>query len=69
MIETLLDGLLADLAIPQELFLKAAHFGLNSENKKYFEQLVACDNYIYVKNLMVKRNLQIQEESYKYISF
>ena len=63
--ETLLDHLLADVSINQEQFLKAAKYGLSSENKKYFEQVIACDNYIYFKSLMVKRNLQLQEESYK----
>lgn len=65
MIETLLDYLLADLEITQEQFLKSAKYGLESENKKYFEQIIACDNYIYFKSLMVKRNLQLQEESFK----
>jgi|LauGreDrversion4_2_1035121.scaffolds.fasta_scaffold2021776_2 hypothetical protein len=65
MVETLLDFLLADLEITQEQFLRSAKYGLESENKKYFEQIIACDNYIYFKSLMVKRNLQLQEETYK----
>jgi hypothetical protein len=65
MVETLLDYLLADLEITQEQFLRSAKYGLESENKKYFEQIIACDNYIYFKSLMVKRNLQLQDETYK----
>ena len=55
-----------ELGASQEQFLKVAEKGLkNEEDKKYFEQLVACDNFIYFKGMMVKRNLQLEEEAWK----
>lgn len=43
----------------------AAKRGLESEDKKFYEQLIACDNYLYFKNMMVKRNIQIEDEAIK----
>lgn len=57
--------MLIELGANQEQFLLAAKKGLESENKKYFEQLIACDNFIYFKNMMVKRNLQLEDQAYQ----
>ena len=38
---------------------------MESEDKKFYEQLIACDNYLYFKNMMVKRNIQIEDEAIK----
>ena len=63
-VEDLLDQMLIDLGSNYEQFLETAKYGLESPAKKYFEQIIACDNYIYFKSLMVKRNLQLEAESY-----
>lgn len=55
--------MLIELGADQEQFLQAAKKGLESEDKKYFEQMIACDNFVYFKNMMVKRNLQLEEEA------
>lgn len=39
--------------------------GLESQDKKYYERLIASDNYLYFKSMMVKRNLQLEEEAMK----
>ncbi len=58
--------MLLDIGASQESFLLAAKKGLESEeDKKYFEQLIACENYLYFKNMMIKRNLQLEEEAFK----
>ncbi len=57
--------MLIDLGATYEQFLEAAKYGLVSSEKKYFEQIIACDNYMYFKNLMVKRNLLLQKEAYE----
>jgi len=57
--------MLIDLGGTYEQFLEAAKYGLISSEKKYFEQIIACENYIYFKNLMVKRNLLLQKEAYE----
>jgi hypothetical protein len=45
--------------------LLAAKKGLESKDKKYFEQLIACDNYLYFKNMMVRRNFQLEDQAMK----
>jgi len=32
-------------------------------DKKFYEQLIACDNFLYFKHMMIKRNMQLQEEA------
>lgn len=49
----------------QDTFLIAAKKGLESEDKKFYEQLIACDNFLYFKNMMIKRNMQLEEEAMK----
>lgn len=64
--EHLLEITLYELGATQEQFLQVAEKGLkNQEDKKYFEQLLACDSFIYFKGMMVKRNLQLAEETWK----
>ena len=63
LIETLLLNLLEQVNIDQETFLRASKIGLQSEDKKFYEQLIACDNFIYFKNMMIKRNMQLEEEA------
>jgi hypothetical protein len=65
MIDNLLDAMLIDLGSTYEQFIEAARYGLESAGKKYFEQIITCESYIYFKNLMVKRNLQLQSEAYE----
>lgn len=56
--------MLSDIGATQELFLLVAKKGLdNPEDQKYYEQLIACDNYVYFKNMMIKRNLQLEEQA------
>jgi len=65
LIETTLEFMLIDLGASQEQFLLCAKKGLESDDKKYFEQMIACDNFLYFKNMMVKRNLQLEDQAYK----
>ena len=37
-------------------------------DKKFYEQLIACDNFLYFKHMMIKRNIQLQEEAFKLMS-
>jgi len=56
-------NLLDEVKIDQETFLKVSKKGLESEDKKFYEQLIACDNFLYFKNMMIKRNMQLEEEA------
>ena len=66
LIDNLLDTITKDLGITEEMFCLAAKKGLNEPKaKKYFEQLISFTNYNYFKNLMTKRNFQLEELAYK----
>jgi hypothetical protein len=62
----MLEVMLIELGCSHEQFLIVASNGLErDEDKKYYEQLIACDNYLYFKNMMIKRNMQIEEQAYQ----
>jgi hypothetical protein len=66
LIDNLLDSLCKENNISEEMFLLASKKGLeDSKNKKYFEQLIAFNNYSYFKNLMTKRNLHLEKIAYE----
>jgi hypothetical protein len=66
MIENLLEKMMQEIGASQEAFLLAAKKGLETEeDKKYFEQLIACENYLYFKSMMTKRNMQLEEQAFK----
>lgn len=58
--------MLIELEVSQEKFLECAQKGLEDPaHKKHFENIIACDNFLYFKSLMIQRNAQIKEESYR----
>ena len=66
LIDNLLETITKDIGITEEMFCMAAKRGLNdAKAKKYFEQLISFTNYNYFKNLMTKRNFQLEELAYK----
>ena len=57
--------MLVDLGANEHQFVLAAKKGLRCpETKKYFEQLIANENFLYFKNMMVRKNLEIQNQAY-----
>ena len=66
LIENYLEATFKELGISDEMFCLAAKKGLENQNdKKYFEQLISFNNYNYFKNLMTKRNLQLEKMAYE----
>lgn len=66
LIENSLEFMLIELNVNHEQFLKCAKVGLEDEkDKKHFENIIACDNFLYFKSMMVQRNAQLQEQAYK----
>ena len=57
--------MLINLGATYEQFITVTKIGLESTHKKYFEQIIATENYIYFKNLMVTRNLQLEAEAFE----
>ena len=65
--DNLLETMTQEIGITEEMFCLAAKRVLEDqkENKKYFEQLIAFNNYNYFKNLMTKRNLHLEKIAYE----
>jgi hypothetical protein len=62
----MLETLLIELECSYEQFLLVASKGLEQpDDKKYYEQLIACDNFLYFKNMMLRRNMQIEDQAYQ----
>ena len=65
--DNLLETMTQELDITEEMFCMAAKRGLEDqkENRKYFEQLIAFNNYSYFKSMMTKRNLHLEKLAYE----
>eukprot|EP00340_Litonotus_pictus_P002138 CAMPEP_0170528672 /NCGR_PEP_ID=MMETSP0209-20121228/14175_1 /TAXON_ID=665100 ORGANISM="Litonotus pictus, Strain P1" /NCGR_SAMPLE_ID=MMETSP0209 /ASSEMBLY_ACC=CAM_ASM_000301 /LENGTH=401 /DNA_ID=CAMNT_0010820041 /DNA_START=53 /DNA_END=1258 /DNA_ORIENTATION=+ len=64
LIETLLAVMLDEAKISESDFLEVAKVGLEKqEDKLYFEQVLHCESYEWFRNTMIRRNIQIQEQS------
>lgn len=57
---------MAELEITQEQFLDACQkASSNSVHKKVVDQIIAVDNFVAFKKLMIKRNSELNEEALK----
>lgn len=66
LVETLLSVALNEAGMNEDDFIVVAKIGLERENDRpYFEQIISCENYLWFKNCMIKRNLQLKEQSLK----
>lgn len=66
LVENILTKMLSDIGCSPEQFVKCAELGLKiPEDKSYFEQIIAVDNFLYFKAKFVKRNYELKESSYK----
>ncbi len=61
----MLEQLMKDLGLTDEQFFLAVKLGLESKDKKYFEQILTVDNFLVFKKIMEKRNFQLEGEAYK----
>jgi hypothetical protein len=62
----MLEVMLIELGASHEQFIVVANKGLDHpEDKKYFEQLIANENFLYFKNMMLKRNIQLEDQAFK----
>lgn len=66
MIDKMLDHICREISITPELFAQAYERGLRTPtHKRIFEQIMACDNFLSFKKLMLKRNRELEEETVK----
>lgn len=54
------DSMMSELGLDQELLVEMIDKGLNSSNKKIFEQLLYIDDFLKFKGIMLKRNAKLE---------
>ena len=66
-VETLILSNLGELGITSELFYESCEKGRNGRdiNRSVFERLVAMDDFLTFKKIMIKRNLELQLEAFR----
>ena len=71
-IDSLLESFIIEIGISEEMFILAAKKGIenpkNKMHKKYILQLISFTNYLYFKNLMTKRNIQLEQQAIKMLN-
>ena len=71
-IDSLLASFIIEIGISEEMFILAAKKGIenpkNKMHKKYILQLISFTNYLYFKNLMTKRNIQLEQQAIKMLN-
>ena len=64
----LFDSVMEDLGIDQNALVFEIGKGLESKNKKVFEQLLYVEDFLKFKNMMLKRNTTLENEALKQLS-
>lgn len=64
--ENLIEMLLAELGINHDIFAEACENADCTEYKSVIDQIVALDNFLYFKKMMVARNIKLNEEALRY---
>lgn len=69
-IEALISSNLGELGITTEMFYDSCEKGRNGRdvNQAVFERMLAMDDFLTFKKIMVKRNMELQLESFKAFS-
>jgi len=71
-IDSLLASFIIEIGISEEMFILAAKKAIenpkNKMHKKYILQLISFTNYLYFKNLMTKRNIQLEQQALKLLN-
>lgn len=59
--------MIADLGITQEQFVNACEEAdRKEENRKYLDIILSADDFIKFKEMMVKRNMRLNEKALKF---
>lgn len=56
----LFDSFMQDIGLESDELVELIAKGLESKNKKVFEQLLICDDFMKFKEIMVKRNRALE---------
>jgi len=67
LVEDLIDFHLKDIQVSEEAFVRACNISKSPNDKKVFDQILAVDNFVAFKKLMVNRNKELELEVHKAI--
>ena len=63
-VESLLEMMLEELSVtPEEFFQLMQSYGTSDVGKEVFEQILAVDDFVSFKQMMVKRNMELELDS------
>jgi hypothetical protein len=62
-VATLFDGMMQEVGLDDERLALLLERGFQSKEKKIFAQLLLCDDFLKFKEIMVKRNKQLEKEA------
>mmetsp|Transcript_19520 Transcript_19520/g.19562 ORF Transcript_19520/g.19562 Transcript_19520/m.19562 type:complete len:492 (+) Transcript_19520:91-1566(+) len=69
LIDSLLENLCREIGVTPQQFVNVCGIGMKSPaHRRIFEQIIACDNFMSFKKLMLKRNKEIEMEVAKLMS-
>ena len=66
-VDELLCELMAELELSQEQFMSSCEKATNPAHQRIVNQILAVDNFVQFKKLMIKRNSEMNEEALKWM--
>lgn len=57
------DGMMQEIGIDEDKLITLLEKGFNSKERKYFDQLLLCDDFLKFKKMLVKRNQVLEREA------
>jgi uncharacterized UPF0160 family protein len=67
LVEDLIDFHLKDIQVTEEAFVRACNISKSPSDKKVFDQILAVDNFVAFKKLMVNRNRELEQQVHQAI--
>lgn len=65
LVGSLFDGMMKEIGLDDEKLVDLLEKGFESKQKKLFNQLLLCDDFLKFKELMVKRNKALENQALK----
>lgn len=65
LVGSLFDGMMKEIGLDDEKLVDLLEKGFESKQKKLFNQLLLCDDFLKFKELMVKRNKALESQALK----
>lgn len=67
LVEAILDKFVTDLGIDPQVFVNACELASEKIHKSIINQLLAVENFLLFKKMMIARNKQLNQEAMKHV--